>query len=130
VDGRLRPYAGIAELIEHDLIERGVPKDKILRVAHDADNTREEAITLAQVANKRNGAASSWLLPIFTPVAPLYFLPRLSERHKGSESLARATAILIRSAWWGKAHFRQRSVPRDRRHDGGYLGAAHWPRSD
>ena len=50
---RLRPYAGIAELIEHDLIERGVPKDKILRVAHDADNTREEAQTLAQVANQK-----------------------------------------------------------------------------
>jgi uncharacterized SAM-binding protein YcdF (DUF218 family) len=50
---RLRPYAGIAELIEHDLIERGVPKDKILRVAHDADNTREEAITLAQLAKQK-----------------------------------------------------------------------------
>ena len=54
---RLRPYAGIAELIEHDLIERGVPKDKILRVAHDADNTREEAITLAQVAKQKKWAS-------------------------------------------------------------------------
>jgi len=50
---RLRPYAGVAELIEHDLIERGVPKDKIIRVAHDADNTREEAKALAQVAKQR-----------------------------------------------------------------------------
>ncbi len=50
---RLRPYAGIAELIEHDLIERGVPKDKILRVAHDSDNTREEAKTLAQIAKQK-----------------------------------------------------------------------------
>jgi uncharacterized SAM-binding protein YcdF (DUF218 family) len=50
---RLRPYAGIAELIEHDLIERGVPKDKIIRVAHDADNTREEAKALAQVAKQK-----------------------------------------------------------------------------
>jgi uncharacterized SAM-binding protein YcdF (DUF218 family) len=50
---RLRPYAGIAELIEHDLIERGVPKDKILRVSHDADNTREEVETLAQVARQK-----------------------------------------------------------------------------
>ncbi len=50
---RLRPYAGIAELMEHDLIERGVPKDKILRVAHDAENTREEAKTLAQVAKQK-----------------------------------------------------------------------------
>jgi uncharacterized SAM-binding protein YcdF (DUF218 family) len=50
---RLRPYAGVAELIEHDLIERGVPKDKILRVPHDADNTREEAIALAQLAKQK-----------------------------------------------------------------------------
>jgi uncharacterized SAM-binding protein YcdF (DUF218 family) len=50
---RLRPYAGVAELIEHDLIERGVPKDKILRIAHDADNTREEAKTLAQLAKQK-----------------------------------------------------------------------------
>jgi uncharacterized SAM-binding protein YcdF (DUF218 family) len=50
---RLRPYAGIAELMEHDLIERGVPKDKILRVAQDSDSTREEAKTLAQVATQK-----------------------------------------------------------------------------
>ena len=50
---RLRPYAGVAELMEHDLIERGVPKDKILRVAHDSDNTREEAKTLVQVAKQK-----------------------------------------------------------------------------
>lgn len=50
---KLRPYAGIAELIEHDLVERGVPKDKILRVAHDADSTRAEAQALAQIAAQR-----------------------------------------------------------------------------
>ncbi len=50
---RLRPYAGIAELMEHDLIERGVPKDKILRVVHDADNTKEEAEALAPQAVQR-----------------------------------------------------------------------------
>src|SRR5258708_22748140 len=51
---RLRPYAGIGELMEHDLIERGVPKDKILRVAHDAENTREKAEGLAKVATEKN----------------------------------------------------------------------------
>lgn len=50
---RLRPYAAVAELIEHDLVERGVPKDKVLRVAHDAANTREEAKALAQIAKQR-----------------------------------------------------------------------------
>jgi uncharacterized SAM-binding protein YcdF (DUF218 family) len=50
---RLRPMAGIAELMEHDLIERGVPKDKIIRLAHDADNTREEAEALTKLAAQR-----------------------------------------------------------------------------
>jgi uncharacterized SAM-binding protein YcdF (DUF218 family) len=50
---RLRPSAGIVELMEHDLVERGVPREKILRVSHDADNTREEAETLARVAEEK-----------------------------------------------------------------------------
>lgn len=50
---RLRPGAGIAELMEHDLIERGVPKDKILRFAQDGDNTREEAEALAKLAKTK-----------------------------------------------------------------------------
>ena len=34
---KLRPYAGIGELMEHDLVERGVPKDRVLRFAHQAE---------------------------------------------------------------------------------------------
>ena len=50
---RLRPGAGIAELQEHDLIERGVPKDKIIRFPHDADSTLEEAGALARLCSDR-----------------------------------------------------------------------------
>jgi uncharacterized SAM-binding protein YcdF (DUF218 family) len=50
---RLRPNAGIAELMEHDLVERGVPKDKILRFTHDADSTKEEAEALAKLVETR-----------------------------------------------------------------------------
>lgn len=50
---RLRPYAGIAELMVHDLAERGVPKDKIEALAQDADNTKDEARVLAQLASKK-----------------------------------------------------------------------------
>jgi uncharacterized SAM-binding protein YcdF (DUF218 family) len=50
---RLRPTAGLVELMEHDLIERGVPKDKILRVAHDGDSTLDEAQTLANLAKAK-----------------------------------------------------------------------------
>jgi uncharacterized SAM-binding protein YcdF (DUF218 family) len=51
---RLRPSAGIVELQEHDLIERGVPKDKIIRFPHDADNTFEEAAALARLSSERH----------------------------------------------------------------------------
>lgn len=50
---RLRPNAGIAELVEHDLVERGVPKDRILRFTHDADSTKEEAEALVKLVKTR-----------------------------------------------------------------------------
>lgn len=50
---RLRPNAGIAELMEHDLAERGVPRERILRFPHDGDNTREEAEALVKLAEQR-----------------------------------------------------------------------------
>jgi uncharacterized SAM-binding protein YcdF (DUF218 family) len=46
----LRPNAGISELMEHDLVERGVPKDKIMRFTHGADSTREEAEAVEKLA--------------------------------------------------------------------------------
>lgn len=50
---RLRPNAGIAELIEHDLAERGVPKDRIVRFTHDGDSTLEEAEALAKLVTQK-----------------------------------------------------------------------------
>jgi uncharacterized SAM-binding protein YcdF (DUF218 family) len=50
---RLRPSAGIAELMEHDLIERGVPRDKIARFPHDGDSTLEEAQALVRIVKER-----------------------------------------------------------------------------
>jgi uncharacterized SAM-binding protein YcdF (DUF218 family) len=50
---RLRPVAGIAELMEHDLVERGVPKDRIVRLAHDGDGTREEAEALTKLVTQK-----------------------------------------------------------------------------
>ncbi len=50
---RLRPNAGIAELMEHDLIERGVPRDRIVRFVHDADGTVEAAQALTRLVRER-----------------------------------------------------------------------------
>lgn len=50
---RLRPYAGISELMQHDLIERGVPKEHVVAFAQNADDTREEATALSQLLAER-----------------------------------------------------------------------------
>ena len=49
----LRPYATIAELEEKDLIERGVPQSAIIRFAHHAENTRDEARDISQLISSR-----------------------------------------------------------------------------
>jgi uncharacterized SAM-binding protein YcdF (DUF218 family) len=51
---RLRPNAGIAELTAHDLVERGVPKDKILPFAHNSGDTIGEAEVLANLAKEKH----------------------------------------------------------------------------
>lgn len=47
---RLRPNADITELMQHDLIERGVPLEKIVSFTHDADNTIDEARAVVKLA--------------------------------------------------------------------------------
>src|SRR5260370_15300706 len=49
----LRPNAGIAELMEHDLIERGVPKERIVRLLQDASSAVEEAQALTRIVKER-----------------------------------------------------------------------------
>ena len=38
----LRPYASIADLMQRDLVERGVPAGAVIRFTHHANDTREE----------------------------------------------------------------------------------------
>lgn len=49
----LRPYAGIGELMQHDLTERGVPQSAILVFKQTAENTREEAEALKALVHDR-----------------------------------------------------------------------------
>lgn len=51
---KLRPYAGISELMTHDLVERGVPKDRIIPFPQDADNTKDEAQALLKFVQGKN----------------------------------------------------------------------------
>jgi uncharacterized SAM-binding protein YcdF (DUF218 family) len=49
----LRPYASIAELMQHDLESRGVPKKAIVPYAHDAPDTLEELRDLNDFVQQR-----------------------------------------------------------------------------
>jgi hypothetical protein len=49
----LRSYASVAELEEHDLTDRGVPITAIVRFAHRADDTRDEAAAISQLISSR-----------------------------------------------------------------------------
>ncbi len=49
----LRPYASIADLIQRDLIERGVPQSAVVHFAHPGNSTREEAYAFRQLAESR-----------------------------------------------------------------------------
>lgn len=49
----LRPYASIAELEQRDLVDRGVPTNAIVLLAHRAESTREEAYAISQLIRSR-----------------------------------------------------------------------------
>jgi uncharacterized SAM-binding protein YcdF (DUF218 family) len=49
----LRPYAGIAELMERDLQARGVPAGAIVRYPERGANTREEGQSLRELVSSR-----------------------------------------------------------------------------
>ena len=50
---RLRTYAGMAELIEHDVESHGVPMTAVVRFTHRAENTIDEAKALRQLVVDR-----------------------------------------------------------------------------
>lgn len=49
----LRPYAGVAEMMERDLESHGVPASSIIKSPHRGENTREEAEALAGLIRMR-----------------------------------------------------------------------------
>jgi uncharacterized SAM-binding protein YcdF (DUF218 family) len=50
----LRSYSSIADLTEHDLSDRGVPVDAILKLTHRAENTREEIDVIRRLTNEKH----------------------------------------------------------------------------
>lgn len=49
----LRPYASVAELMQRDLVQRGVPAGAVIRFPHRANDTREEIISLSRLCSEQ-----------------------------------------------------------------------------
>lgn len=97
---RIRPNAGIAELIEHDLTERGVPKEKIVRFSHEADSTKEEAEYLAKFAAERHWNSAVVVTSNYHSRRTRYIFERV---FPGTVSVASARdADFDPQRWWGK----------------------------
>ena len=99
---RLRPNAGVSELIEHDLVERGVPKERVIRFTHDADNSKEEAIAVTKLAGDHHWKSlvlvtsnyhTRRALYIFSKVAPTGTLVSVASARDGDFDPTR---------WWEK----------------------------
>jgi uncharacterized SAM-binding protein YcdF (DUF218 family) len=50
----LRSYSSISDLTEHDLADRGVPVDAVLKLTHRAENTREELEVIRRLAMEKH----------------------------------------------------------------------------
>ena len=99
---RLRPTAGIAELMEHDLIERGVPKDKILRVPQDGDSTVEEAETLAKLAKAKKWHSAIVVTSNYHTRRARYIFRRVFPQGLEVRVAGARDADFDPQAWWEK----------------------------
>jgi uncharacterized SAM-binding protein YcdF (DUF218 family) len=99
---RLRPSAGIAELMEHDLVERGVPREKILRVGHDADSTREEAEALVSTAKERKWRSAIVVTSNYHTRRARYIFRQVFPQEIEIRVASARDGDFDPSAWWEK----------------------------
>lgn len=99
---RLHPNAGVAELIEHDLVERGVPRDKILRFAQDADSTQEEAEALAKLAEAKKWRRAIVVTSNYHTRRARYIFHRVFPQHIETSVASAHDGDFNPESWWEK----------------------------
>lgn len=99
---RLRPSAGIAELMEHDLMERGVPKEKIVRFAHDAGTTKEEAAALLKLATDRKWRSVIVVTSNYHTRRARYIFRHIFPREIAMRVASARDGDFDPQAWWEK----------------------------
>jgi uncharacterized SAM-binding protein YcdF (DUF218 family) len=96
----LRPYAGIAELMEHDLEARGVPADAILRFPHKAANTREEAQALRALAMNRGWRHVIVVTSNYHTRRARYILSKIFPAQIGITMISAKDSDYDPDSWW------------------------------
>ena len=99
---RLRPNADVAELMEHDLFERGVPKEKILRFPHDADSTLEEAKSLAPFVKSHDWHKIVFVTSNYHTRRARYILQRVFPQDIEVYIVAARDGDFDPDDWWSK----------------------------
>ena len=96
----LRPTVGIAELIEHDLEEHGVPAASILKFPHRAGNTREEALALRELIASRGWRRVLVVTSNYHARRARYILGRVFPPSVTVSVSAAADSQFDPSRWW------------------------------
>jgi uncharacterized SAM-binding protein YcdF (DUF218 family) len=96
----LRPYASIAQLMQRDLTQRGVPESAVVVFAHHARNTREEAEALRKLAVERHWRHVIVVTSNFHTRRARYIFRRVWPPDYEFRIIAAADANYDPATWW------------------------------
>jgi len=96
----LRPNVGIAELIERDLEDNGVPAASILRFPHRAGNTREEAMALGALMTSRGWRSALVVTSNYHTRRARYIISRVFPPNVTVRVSSAADQTFDPSRWW------------------------------
>ena len=101
VSGRyLRPYLSNAELMQRDLTERGVPAEAVVRFAHHASSTREEALAMRRLLNERRWLRVLVVTSNFHTRRTRYIYRRVLGPEAQLRVVAAQDKLYDPNAWW------------------------------
>ncbi len=101
---QLRRYAGLAELMQRDLVERGVPAEAVIRFPHSAGNTREEAEALRQLVAKRGWRRVLVVTSNFHTRRARYIFRRVFPSTVSVRVAAARDSLYDPDHWWESRH--------------------------
>lgn len=96
----LRPYASLAELMQHDLLERGVPAGAILRLPSFAGNTREEAVMMRRLAERQRWRRLLVVTSNYHTRRTRHIYTRVFRNSAGVRIIAARDAEYAPANWW------------------------------